>query len=321
MTIVTKPLTAVKEEKKEAEEALVDVKVEQPIEEADLQLESVAVTSRVRRLHQHNLAFLALCLGFISLIGFMAGVHLYKSMFMKRVFCNSYRVPLPLRNIKENSLIGGKFQNSFDGGLPRDPQVPEETLFALFNHHITDDDFKIFDDVNDFEFDVELDLEDNAMETFELPEVFSGRYLHDFMVNLTAIVDVVGRRCFLMKLDRNLIPKPRNILDYLNKERDGVYDLNYEEVKKSYIISGPRVETFDLSHGRFIPDACYDKRTFGLQEAESVLLESMDEEILENFEQVEHGISKREVALAHGEFGEFVGDRIIKYNIVNIDRV
>ena len=106
-------------------------------------------------------------------------------------------------------------------------------MFALFNHHITDDDFKIFvDDVNDFEFDVELDLEDNAMETFELPEVFSGRYLHDFMVNLTAIVDVVGRRCFLMKLDRNLIAKPRNILDYLNKERDGVYDLNYEEVKK-----------------------------------------------------------------------------------------
>ena len=128
MTIVTKPLTAVKEEKKEAEEALVDVKVEQPSDEPDLQLESVTVTSRVRRLHQHNLAFLALCLGFISLIGFMAGVHLYKSMFMKRcllfsffhefqinalhcrVFCNSYRVPLPLRNIKENSLIGGKFQ-------------------------------------------------------------------------------------------------------------------------------------------------------------------------------------------------------------------
>ena len=27
-----------------------------------------------------------------------------------RVFCNSYRVPLPLRTIKENSLIGGKFQ-------------------------------------------------------------------------------------------------------------------------------------------------------------------------------------------------------------------
>merc|ERR1712001_383565 len=143
MTIVTKPLTAVKEEKKqaEAEEALVDVKVEQPSEEPDLQLESVTVTSRVRRLHQHNLAFLALCLGFISLIGFMAGVHLYKSMYMKRVFCNSYRVPLPLRTIKENSLIGGKFQET--------PAVagfaPEETMFALFNH-----------DMRSYEFDVEL---------------------------------------------------------------------------------------------------------------------------------------------------------------------
>ena len=50
-------------------------------------------------------------------------------------------------------------------------------------------------------------------------------------------------------------------------------------------------------------------------------MESMDEAILENLEQVEHGISKREVAPANGEFGEFVGDRIIKYNIVNIGRV
>ena len=65
----------------------------------------------------------------------------------------------------------------------------------------------------------------------------------------------------------------------------------------------------------------FSERFCRLQEAESVLLESMDEAILENFEQVEHEISKREVAPSHGEFGEFVGDRIIKYNIVNIDKV
>ena len=90
-------------------------------------------------------------------------------------------------------------------------------MFALFNHDVTDVDRIFGDNMRSFEFDVELDLEDDMMETLELPEVFSGRYLHDFMVNLTVIVDTLGRRCFIMKLDRNTIPKPKNIFDYLNK--------------------------------------------------------------------------------------------------------
>ena len=112
--------------------------------------------------------------------------------------------------------------------------APEETMFALFNHDVTDVDSIFGDDMRSFEFDVELDLENDAMETLELPEVFSGRYLHDFMVNLTVIVDTLGRRCFIMKLDRNIIPKPRNIFDYLNKEREGVYEVDYEEIKKVF---------------------------------------------------------------------------------------
>ena len=113
--------------------------------------------------------------------------------------------------------------------------APEETMFALFNHDVNNVD-KIFgDNMKSFEFDVELDLEDDMMETLELPEVFSGRYLHDFMVNLTVIVDTLGRRCFIMKLDRNTIPKPKNIFDYLNKERDGVYEVDYEEIKQVFL--------------------------------------------------------------------------------------
>ena len=127
MTIVTKPLTAVKE-KKEDVEALVDVKTEAPDDHPNINLDPIPLSdprTELRTRHRHNLAFLSLCTGLISLMGFMAGIHLYKSiyqrrcgenvirqnlykLFVHRVFCNSYRVPL--RTIKENSLIGGKFQ-------------------------------------------------------------------------------------------------------------------------------------------------------------------------------------------------------------------
>ena len=94
MTIVTKPLSAVKEEKKEeAEEALVRVdeasgfKSEAPVDQPDLNLDPVPIRDPrrgPRSRQQHNLAFLSLCTGLISLMGFMAGVHLYKSIYMKR---------------------------------------------------------------------------------------------------------------------------------------------------------------------------------------------------------------------------------------------
>ena len=128
MTIVTKPLTAVKE-KKEDVETLVDVKTEASEDHPNLNLDPVPLRDprvELRSRHKHNLAFLSLCTGLISLMGFMAGIHLYKSIYQRRcgenvirgnncfhlsvyrVFCNSYRVPL--RTIKENSLIGGKLQ-------------------------------------------------------------------------------------------------------------------------------------------------------------------------------------------------------------------
>ena len=66
-------------------------------------------------------------------------------------------------------------------------------MFALLNQ-----DKSLAEMMKDFEFDVELDLEDEAVETVELPEVFSGRYLHDFMSNRTVIIDPMGDRCFII---------------------------------------------------------------------------------------------------------------------------
>merc|ERR1719154_104470 len=109
-----------------------------------------------------------------------------------------------------------------------------------------------------------------------------------------------------MNLDRNIIPKPRNLFDYLSNEKMGLYDMNYEEVKKFYKIAGEPLETFDTRyHGRFIPDTCSGKTTYELEE-------------LNQFED-NHQLMKREIGRTkNGNFGEFVGNRIIKYNIINL---
>jgi len=141
------------------------------------------------------------------------------------------------------------------------------------------------------------------MESSELPEVFCGRYLHDFNVNLTVIVDFLGDRCFLMKLDRDIIPQPDNFCDYLNKRRQGAYNLDYEEIKKSFMVTGPALEKFDSTHGCFIPNACFGRNTYELEENTETVIE------------------KREVGSSKGLFGEFVGSKIIRYNIVNLNSI
>jgi len=295
MTIVTKPLTAVKEKKDEVGVApLVNVEdTEVSVSSPDLQL------PRVQRLNRTNHVCLVLSLAVVSLMGLMLGLHVYRSVFSKRVFCNTYRIPLNHGVMPENTLVAANFQN---------PKVGEDPfkmdMFALFNHEIPDtfEDKETIQRIKEFEFDVELDMENNDMETLELPEIFLGRYMHDFKINITVIVDTLAKRCFLMKLDRNLIPAPRSIYEILAKMRNGAFDIDYEEIRKSYRINGPPIQAFDRSHGAFIPDVCTSKVTYNLEEIDGPY------------------IVKREVGSSGKKFGEFVGASLITYDIVNINK-
>lgn len=299
MTIVTKPLTAFKEKKDEADAAgLVSVETG-PDEQETAAQPQISVSNRVHRLGRTNHVCLVLSLAVISLMGLMVGLHLYRSVFMKRVYCGTYRIPLNHGVMPENTLVAANFQSP---KMAEDPFKMD--MFALFNHEMSDPDaFEEKEPIKEFEFDVELDMEDNVMETLELPEIFLGRYMHDFKINQTVIVDTLAKRCFLMKLDRTLIPAPRSIYEILAKMRNGAFDIDYEEIRKSYRISGPPVLEFDRSHGAFIPDVCSSKITYNLEEIDRSY------------------IVKREVGLGSSgnKFGEFVGSHLITYDIVNIN--
>lgn len=302
MTILTK-LNSEAEKKKEAEAnsaPLVQVDVESDksqgeapagVDEPDLQLAYVSLSGRVMRLSRATYLCLILSLTLATMLGLMAALHVYRSAFIRsRNFCGTYRVPLTHGIIPENTVVAANFQN---------PREEDDTfklsMFALFNANPPSQPQRITKDSKDFEFDFELDLDQNQFESFELPEIFLGRYMHDFKVNHTVIIDTLGKKCFLMGLDRNLIPAPKNVFDILLKMREGDFDIDYEEIRKTYRVAGSALEGFLPSHGTFIPEACRDKPTYRIEETIVV---------------------KRDVHRPKTTmFGEYVGSKLITYEI------
>jgi len=296
MTIVTK-LPSEAEKKKEAEANAGNplVQVEVPgavpkVEEPDLHLAYVSLSGRMLRVSRATYLCLVLSLTLASMLGLMAALHVYRSAFIRsRNYCGMYRVPLSHGILPENTLVAANFQNP-----PEEDDTFRLNMFALFNNNPPQPPTRE-GGRKDFEFDFELDLEQNEFESFELPEIFLGRYMHDFKVNHTVIIDTLGRKCFLMGLDRALIPAPKNVYDILLKMREGDFDIDYEEIRKTYRVAGPALSGFSPTHGSFIPEACSDKPTFRIEETV---------------------VTKRDVNRPSSLFGEYVGDRLIAYTIL-----
>jgi len=301
MTIVTKPLTG--GEKKDVKESkansdpLVQVEddtnhdVNQGDDEPDLNLTYNTLNTRVRRLSRATHICLVLTLTLATMLGMMAALHLYRSVFVKsRNYCGTYRVPLK-HGVPHDTLVAANFQNPKD-----EMDMFKLKMFALFNHEPP-----VIEDPDNFEFDVELDVENNMFEELQLPEIFMGRYMHDFKVNHTVIIDRIGQKCFLMGLDRINIPPPQDIFDVLMRMRQGDFDIDYEEIRKTYRIAGPPIAQFDESHGTFIPRHCSDMPTYRLEEI------------------VGDVVVKREVATSGEKYGEYVTTKLIKYHILNME--
>uniref|UniRef100_A0A914DN82 Integral membrane protein 2 n=1 Tax=Acrobeloides nanus TaxID=290746 RepID=A0A914DN82_9BILA len=61
---------------------------------------------------------------------------------------------------------------------------------------------------------------DELYEKIQVPKFGLNRpavFVHDFRKNFTAIVDVLGDRCFIKELDRTLVAPPKNFIDLIEK--------------------------------------------------------------------------------------------------------
>jgi hypothetical protein len=154
------------------------------------------------------------------------------------------------------------------------------------------------------ELDYELDLDLEEFESLQLPEISHGRYLHDFKVNKTAIIDPDGKRCFVMPLNRNEISPPRSLMEIISKLKNGAFELDLDEIRHDTRVVLPPLDSLE-GYGFFIERGCMNYKTYRLEEVSSTKImvkRSADRQPLQGFV-------------------EFGGKSMIKYNILNLDDI
>jgi len=225
----------------------------------------------------------------LLLLGIGAGIHSYRVFVIRNSWAG--RCNLPLRDLfSENTLIGASIQR-------REKSNEGYTELMSPDDRRTNAAIQLVPEFRKlFEFDFDVDVEEENYEVVELPEIFLGRYMHDFQANLTVIIDNLRERCYVFDLDRTLIPAPRNLFDMITKMRQGVYDVNLREIRKNYRIVG-EIESLE-GLGHLVPRSCGNKQTFRLEELVGKVMEKREAEKME-------------------EFGEFTGHAMVQYHIVN----
>lgn len=92
----------------------------------------------------------------------------------------------------------------------------------------------------------------------------SGRFLHDFQNNETAIIDHEARRCFVMPLDREHILPPQSLIDLIQKMYRGYYEINTTVVRETMQVVTPAVEDLSTISPK-IRDACKHMNVYKLE--------------------------------------------------------
>lgn len=141
-----------------------------------------------------------------------------------------------------------------------------DDIFRSYNNELGDQKMRRFFR-SLFTEDVELDLQGEDYEKIDVPDFQNGtkgRFIHDFNMNKTGIVDMTARRCFVMPLNREYVLPPRSIFDLINKMQEGYYNVDTERVQKTMRIVTPALT--DLTEvGKYISRECSGYSTYKLE--------------------------------------------------------
>ncbi|XP_076643361.1 integral membrane protein 2A [Halictus rubicundus] len=157
---------------------------------------------------------------------------------------------------------------------------------------------------NFFKERFELDL-DNQHYDIDVPDFQGrrqGRFIHDFSLNKTGIIDTVRQCCFVMPLNRQRILPPRNMYDLLRKMYSGYYEVDTKIVQETMKVVLPPITDLSLV-GTYIARECRDLPKYMLTKANSS----------------SSNVFKR--SISNGIYGLYAGMNIIELNILNIDDI
>lgn len=286
MTIITQPLTEKKLAKSPQAKPLVQ---HESGNECDVEGSPVIVTMRARRVSTTT----TLCVFFTAFLvlatGIVGGVYVYRHFtdYKIRRFRGWCGVPYVSDSKMPPVMSGSDFLRQSTNGAS--PDVASTIMDSVKD--------------NFFQEQFDLDLEFEQYEEIEVPD-FShgrrGRFIHDFAANKTGIVDVEGRRCFVMPLNRSLVLPPHSLFDLIVKMRAGYYDVNTEIVRERMrVVTPPILDFRDV--GYYIARECSSLPTYRLERMTvPVFKRSLDKQ-------------------HHAVFVEFAGNHITQLDITNID--
>lgn len=119
--------------------------------------------------------------------------------------------------------------------------------------------------------EIELDIENENYEKIYVPDFKDGRrgrFIHDFNSNVTGIIDIDGRRCFVMPLNRRTVLPPRSLFDLIHKIWDGYYKVNTEIVRETMRVVTPPITDMQTV-GTYITRECKSLPVFRLEKSVS----------------------------------------------------
>ncbi|KOC62938.1 Integral membrane protein 2B [Habropoda laboriosa] len=286
MTIITKAITEKKADEKEQPVFVEENAVENGKRDAEAQdLKSVKgpyFVSRksIYRIHVTSTFLLFLVALMIFIIGVIGGLYLYRQYAqtqMHRFRTGWYSIP---------------YDNTDKLPYTRD---------AVHQSFIANSDL-ILKSLTKATEQEAVDIEKNNEIKIDVPDFRGGRqgrFIHDFNVSKTGIIDIDGQCCFVMPLNRQTVLPPRNMYDLLRKMYNGYYEVNTEIVRQTMKVVTPPITDLSVL-GTYIARECQDLPTYMLTEVNS-------------------NVVKR--SISSGVFGQFAGKNIIEFDILNLDDV
>lgn len=307
MTIVTKPIVDKKDEKAFLNdfEGPPNVAVTVPSDTAQVPITNIAgrdeehsyETDVAVRLHNRAGGFKFIFLVILVVTALTSGFCFFRALHVAHYRRGICRLPFDLRFFDDTTLISGSFSNT--DSLERNPKELGGSLITEVKETINE---KIKEEADGkIGLEYEIDVETETFEMFQMPSLSRGKYLHDFKMNKTLIIDTDNNHCFIMPLDRKEIEPPRDFMQFINRLNNGIYQLDLDEVRHDTRVILPPIAKVDMrEYGFHIATQCRRRTSYLLEEVEKVLV-------------------KRSAPTEGKPFNfiEFGGKHFIKYNIVN----
>jgi len=263
------------------------------------------VTVHQHPYRKHRTGFL-LCLGLLVVLAVgcatMGGVYLYYRYSRPEGYhgaCtirfNNNNQPNYVSPFEQPPLDGMPFQQVDQPRFPPIPAddatptpVPRNRMLFPEEPDVTadltspDDMSNILQRVmNAFRQEFELDLEKQLYEVMQVPKVPElglgrpARFIHDFGLNLTAILDMESHDCYILPLNRSVVKPPKDLFELIRGLNDGTFTVDGDAVRETYI-ANPLAMPDPSTLGPFIARECRGLPTYMLINRDTMSSDQLD---------------------------------------------